>query len=83
MSDFEDRVKDAAGQLIGDRFKILKKLDPEIAERYVIGVNQSNEQKLRDGSHSPGSANSARTTRMTSWRPRSTIMRSPRRRKKR
>jgi hypothetical protein len=49
MSDFEDRVKDAAGQLIGDRFKILKKLDPEIAERYVIGVNQSNEQKLRDG----------------------------------
>jgi hypothetical protein len=49
MSNFEDRVKDAAGLEIDGRYKALAKLDPEIAKRYVIGVNPINEKKLRDG----------------------------------
>jgi hypothetical protein len=32
-----------------DRFKILEKLDPEIARRYAIGVNAANEQRLANG----------------------------------
>jgi hypothetical protein len=49
MSTFEDRVSAGAGQLMDDRFKILDKLDPEIARRYAIGVNAGNQQRLRDG----------------------------------
>lgn len=50
MSDpFEKRVTDATGQLINDRYKILRKLDPELAEIYVIGVNKSNRKKLAAG----------------------------------
>jgi hypothetical protein len=49
MSNFEDRVNAAAGLEMTDRYKALAKLDPEIAKRYVIGVNPINEKNLRDG----------------------------------
>jgi len=39
MSKFEDRVNAAAALTIDDRYKALAKLDPEIAKRYVIGIN--------------------------------------------
>ena len=47
MSNFEDRVNAAAALDIDDRFKALSKLDPEIAKRYVIGINPVNEERLR------------------------------------
>jgi hypothetical protein len=47
MSDFEDRVNDAAGLEMNDRYKALAKLDPEIAKRYAIGVNPVNEENIR------------------------------------
>jgi hypothetical protein len=47
MSNFEDRVKDAAGLEIDGRYKALAKLDPEIAKRYVIGVNPINADRLK------------------------------------
>jgi hypothetical protein len=48
MSNFEDRVNAAAALEITDRYKALAKLDPEIARRYVIGINPVNEKKLKD-----------------------------------
>jgi hypothetical protein len=48
MSNFEDRVNAAASLELTDRYKALAKLDPEIARRYVIGINQVNEKNLRD-----------------------------------
>jgi len=47
MSNFEDRVNAAAALDIDDRFKALSELDPEIAKRYVIGINPVNEERLR------------------------------------
>lgn len=49
MSKFEDRVNAAAGLEMTDRYKALAKLDPEIAKRYVIGVNPINEKNLKNG----------------------------------
>jgi hypothetical protein len=48
MSNFEDRVNAAASLELNDRYKAIAKLDPEIARRYVIGINQTNDQNLRD-----------------------------------
>jgi hypothetical protein len=48
MSKFEDRVKAAAALEMTDRFKALAKLDPEIAKRYVIGVNPINAENLKN-----------------------------------
>jgi hypothetical protein len=49
MSKFEDRVNDAAGLEMNDRYKALAKLNPKIAKIYAIGVNPKNEARLRDG----------------------------------
>jgi hypothetical protein len=50
MSDpFERRVTNATGQLLGDRYKILKKLDPELAEIYAVGINKNNKQRIAAG----------------------------------
>lgn len=42
MSDFENRVDTVSQQLIDDRFKALEKLDPELAQKYIEGVNRGN-----------------------------------------
>lgn len=47
MSNFEDRVNAAAVLEIDGRYKALAKLDPEIARRYVIGINPVNEARLK------------------------------------
>ena len=49
MSKFEDRVNAAAALEIDDRYKALAQLDPEIAKRYVIGINAVNRENLRKG----------------------------------
>jgi hypothetical protein len=49
MSKFEDRVNAAASLELNDRYKALAKLDPEIAKRYVIGINAINEKNLQNG----------------------------------
>ena len=48
MSKFEDRVNAAAALAIDDRYKALAKLDPEIAKRYVIGINAVNVDRLKN-----------------------------------
>jgi hypothetical protein len=48
MSNFEDRVNAAASLELNDRYQALAQLDPEIARRYVIGINQINDKKLRE-----------------------------------
>jgi hypothetical protein len=47
MSKFEDRVNAAAALEMTDRYKALANLDPEIAKRYVIGVNSVNADRLK------------------------------------
>lgn len=69
MSNFEDRVNAAAGLEMTDRYKALAKLDPEIAKRYVIGVNPINEKNLRDGRPLEGSVGSPHMTWTPSLRP--------------
>jgi hypothetical protein len=60
MSKFEDHVNAAAALEIDGRFKELVKLDPEIAKRYVIGINPVNEERLRTKRHLEGFGGFAR-----------------------
>lgn len=48
-NDFEKRVKAATGQLLNDRYKILRKLDPELADIYAVGINKNNQQRIDAG----------------------------------
>jgi hypothetical protein len=70
MSNFEDRVNAAAALAIDDRFEALSKLDPEIANRYVIGINPVNEDRLRKRRPLEGFGGFAPHTWTPSWRPR-------------